>query len=192
MSQPDHGEATRILTSLTRGDAAAAGQLLPIVYAELRALAGRYFRDQPDNHTLEPTALVHEVYLRLVDRSASDFNDRAHFMAVAATAMRQILINHAHGRNAQKRGGGRRPLPLDEAGILAIADERLVDLDRAMEALAEVDPRKARVVEMKFFGGLTVEEMARVLDVSRSTIEADWRMARAWLTARLEGEETSS
>lgn len=183
-------ETTRLLVDLGRGDPSAAARLLPLVYDELRALAGRYFRRQRSDHTLQPTALVHEAFLRLVDQTHAQWNDRAHFFAVAAQAMRQILINHALARAAAKRGGGRARIALAED--LAPAAEHEFDalaLDEALKQLAELDERKARIVELRFFGGLSVEEVAEVLGVSKTTVESDWRMARAWLSRALSVEE---
>jgi len=182
-------DATRTLNMLSDGDSSAADRLLPLIYADLRALAGSYFRGQPGDHTLEPTALVHEAYLRLIDQSQASWNDRTHFFAVAATAMRQILINHAERRGALKRGGGRKRQPLDFATPIEGLDAELLSLDEALEEMAELDVRKSRVVEMRFFGGLGMQEIAVVLGVSKTTVESDWRMARAWLSRRL-SEET--
>ena len=189
MDEPASPDATRMLTTLADGDADAAGDLLPIVYEELRALAGSYFRHQPADHTLQPTALVHEAFLRLINHEGARWKDRAHFLAVAATAMRQILISHARRRGAVKRGGGRARVPLDVGGGPAILpDEDLIALDDALERLREQDERKSRVVELRFFGGMTVEEIAHVCDVSKTTAENDWRLARAWLAEQLDPE----
>jgi len=180
-----------MLTTLAQGDAKAAADLFELVYADLRALAGSYFRHQPADHTLQPTALVHEAYLRLIDQTHAQWNDRTHFFAVAAMAMRQILVNHARKRASLKRGGDRARQSL-EAGLHAASGMSVADLmalNEAMEALAELDGRKCRVVELRIFGGLTMDEIAHVLGVSKTTVEGDWRMARAWLAQRL-GEET--
>lgn len=196
---PPH-EATLLLEQICSGDRHAAEKLLPLIYDQLRGLAGGLFTAQPADHTLQPTALVHEAYLRLVraeDRAAGGeapgaFNSRAHFIAVAATAMRHILTDHARRRNADKRGGGRGMVSLDAAPEVAPADGGAVDtlvLTDALSALARLDERRARVVEMRFFGGLTVDEIAEVLGVSKTTVESDWRSARAWLKVRLAGEE---
>lgn len=179
-------ETTRLLVDAGRGDPQAAARLLPVVYDELRALASRYFNRQRSDHTLQPTALVHEAFVKLVGASGAEWKDRAHFFAVAATAMRQILVNHARARNAAKRHGRRARLSIAE---LPIADGAAgfdpIVIDAALNKLAELDARKARVVELRFFAGLAVEEVAEVLGVSRSTIEADWRLARAWLSKEL-------
>lgn len=183
---PPMDEATQLLDAIGRGDADAGARLLPLVYEELRALAASYFRRQPDNHTLQPTALVHEAYLKLVNQTAAQWNDRAHFFAVAAKAMRQILVNHAHARNAEKRGGGATRILLgDDLAPTPERDFDAIALDEALNRLAALDERKARVVELRFFSGLSVDEVAHVLNVSKTTVEADWRLARAWLSKEL-------
>lgn len=183
---PDPDETTRMLQRVSSGDSDAANQLFPSVYDQLRALAGRYFAGRDAGHTLQATAIVHEAYLKLVDQSSAKWNDRAHFFAIAATAMRQILLNHWRDRNAVKRGGGRQKFALDEnIDIEVTADVDMIALDDALNELAQLDERKARVVELRFFAGLTVEEVAHVLGVSKTTVEGDWRMARAWLSKEL-------
>jgi len=180
-------EATSTLHTLAGGDQAAAAALFELVYPDLRALAGSYFRRQPSDHTLQPTALVHEAYLRLIDQSHAQWNSRAHFFAVAAMAMRQVLVNHARKRSSLKRGGDRRRQSL-EAGVRAASGMSVTDLialNEAMNALAALDERKSRVVELRIFGGLTMDEIAHVLGVSKTTVEGDWRLARAWLAKRL-------
>ena len=164
-----------------------------MVYTDLRALAGSYFRAQPADHTLQPTALVHEAYLRLINQRDMAWTGRAHFFAVAAKAMRQILVNHAYKRGALKRGGDRRKLTLLEPAHAAeaLTASDLVSLHETMNALAELDERKSQVVEMRIFGGSTMEEIAHVLGVSKTTVESDWRFARAWLAQRLDEEPTS-
>ncbi len=184
-------QITRLLETVRAGRASAAEQLLPLVYDELRALAASYFRDQRADHTLQPTALVHEAYAKMVKADgAADSRDqwtsRAHFFAVAAKAMRQVLSNHARDRNAAKRGGDRRRITLSEH--VAVSNERDIDLltlDEALAALAELDERQARIVELRFFGEVTAEEIGHVLGLSVSTVEREWRMARAWLSGRL-------
>ncbi|HMN96107.1 MAG TPA: ECF-type sigma factor [Phycisphaerales bacterium] len=178
-------EATRLLGEIAAGDADAARRLLPIVYDQLRALAAGLFRGQPADHTLQPTILVHEAFLRLVDQSSGAFRDRAHFIAVAATAMRQILTDHARRVRAAKRGGGWNRVDVDPPQELGPALVDLVALDDALAELAALDERKHRIVELRYFGGLTVEEVADLLGLSKRTIESDWRAARAWLGARL-------
>ena len=187
---PESGSATgRDVTVLLRawsgGDPAALDQLTSIVYDELHRLARRYLRGERRDHSLQTTALVNEAYLRLVDRTRMEWQDRAHFFAVSAQAMRRILVDHARRRNV-KRGRGLRRVSLDEATM--IGGERATDLaalDDALTLLAERDPRKAQVVEMRFFGGLSVEESAEVLGVSPVTVMRDWRAARAWLYREL-------
>ena len=178
--------ATILLNRLQEGDPVAAEQLLPLLYDELKAIARRQFRGQPEGHTLQATVLVHEAFLRLVGRPAKTWQDRKHFFAVAATAMRQILVNHARAKNADKRGGGGQRLVLDENAI-ASHDKGLdvLDLHEALERLAKIDERKHRVVELRFFGGLTVPEVADVMQLSVTTIESEWRAARAWLATAL-------
>ena len=176
-----------LLGRISAGDAGAAERLLPLVYDKLREIAGAYFRHQRRDHTLQPTALVHEAYLKLVRASSSNWKSEAHFCAVAATAMRQILQNHAAARRAAKRGGpDARRLPLDHvttpAGRHALD---IVALDDALTRLAAADERQARIVELWFFGGLTGEQVAEVLGVSQRTVERSWRQARAWLNAEL-------
>lgn len=190
MTEPAHRAADAALTELADGDGSAAIRLLPYVYDELRVLAASYFNGQPSNHTLQPTALVHEAFLRLADQTSSRWQDRAHFFAVAAVAMRQILVSHARRRNTQKRGSGRRGFSIDDGPEPGIAlDEDLLALDEALDELAKLDSRKARVVESRFFGGLTHQEIAGVLDVSLSTVESDWRFSRAWLAVHIGSDE---
>ena len=179
-------QATLLLGRLNTGDEDAARELLPLLYDELRSLAARQFRGQPDGHTLQPTVLVHEAFLKLVGRPEKDWNDRKHFFAVAATAMRQILVNHARAKNADKRGGGAQPVLLNDE-IVGQQGHNLdvLDLNEAMEKLAVIDPRKHRVVELRFFAGLTVPEVAEVMDLSVTSIESEWRAARAWLSVEL-------
>ena len=179
-------QATLLLGRINSGDEDAARELLPLLYDELRTLAARQFRGQPSDHTLQPTVLVHEAFLRLVGRPEKDWNDRKHFFAVAATAMRQILVNHARAKNADKRGGGERPVLLnDEIVGNGGQDLDVLDLNDALERLEAIDARKHRVVELRFFAGLTVPEVAKVMDLSVTTIESEWRAARAWLSVEL-------
>lgn len=182
MDQPSQLYNTRLLSELGNGDPAAAARLLPLVYDELRRLASHYFRRQRSDHTLQPTALVHEAFLRMIDQTQAQWKDRAHFFAVAAKAMRQILVNHAIAKNAEKRGGGRARLALADELVPVGGEFDAIALDDALKTLAGLDERKARVVELRFFSGLSVEEVAEVLGVSITTVEGDWRMARAWLS----------
>ncbi len=179
-------QITRILEAAEVGDRAGLDALLPEVYAELRRLAGSYLRREQAGHTLQATALAHEAYVRLVDESRIRWRGRAQFLAVAARSMRQILVDHARRRGAQKRGGGRARLTLhDSEAPFGRPDLDLLALDEALEALGALDPRKARVVELRFFAGLTAKESAAALDLSETTVEDDWAFARAWLHRRL-------
>jgi RNA polymerase sigma-70 factor, ECF subfamily len=187
---PSQHEVTRLLIRLTDGDGDVMGELLPLVYDELRRLAAGYLRRERPGHTLQPTALVHEAYLRMVDQSQVRWQNRAHFLGVAAQMMRRILVDHARGQRAEKRGGEVQKLSLDEN--IDVSGERasdLVALDEALERLAEFDPQKARVVELRFFGGLSVEETAEVLGVSAPTVKRQWRMAKAWLYGQVSNKE---
>ena len=180
-----HDDVTRLLHELGK-DPAAAESLIPLLYAELRALAGKQMRSEREGHTLQPTALVHEAYMRLVGGQPVRWQDRAHFFAVAAGTMRRILVDHARRQGTAKRGGGRHRVTLHEG--LAAEDEGEVDvlaLEEALVRLREVDERAARVVELRFFAGLEIEEAAEVLDVSAGTIKRDWRFAKAWLAREL-------
>ena len=175
-------DVTRLLVAWRGGDAAALDGLLPLVYAELRRVAHRYMRDERPNHPLQTTALVHEAYLRLIDVTRVDWQSRNHFFAVSAQMMRRILVEAARRRHADKRGGDASHVALDEAFVPA--PERAADflaLDEALERLAALAPRKARVVELRYFAGLSVEETAGVLEVSAETVMRDWRMAKLWL-----------
>ncbi len=181
------GDITRLLLALEKDHANAAAQLAPLVYAELREMAGRVFRRERPGHTLQPTALVHDAFLRLIEGKPFSLKNRAHFFAVAAHAMRQILVSHARATNAKKRGGGERKLALDEA--LVYSPERsaqLEALDDALDQLEKLNKRYAQIVEMRFFGGMSNEETARSLGVSISTVKNDWDFAKAWLKRELE------
>lgn len=190
MADGSRDELTQILQDARGGDEAAANRLLPLVYDELRLLAGSYFRNQNSDHTLQPTALVHEAYVRLINSDTAGWNDRAHFFAVAATAMRQILIDHARRKGADKRGGSWKQVSMDHASDRADFGSNLdlLALDDAMRRLSEKSPRKAQVVELRVFGGLTCDETAAVLGISSKAAEADWYGARAWLRRELNDE----
>lgn len=179
-------EVTLLLSALTRGDDGAASKLIPMVYGELRRLAGGYMRRERVDHTLQATALVHEAYLKLIEQRSVNWQSRAHFFGVAAQLMRRILIDHARGHLRQKRGGEQRKVSLDEALIFSEkhADE-LIAVDDSLNQLAKIDPRQAKVVELRFFGGLSVEEAAEVLGISPKTVKRDWSVAKAWLYADL-------
>lgn len=179
-----------VLRQAAEGDRAALDQLFPLVYQELRLRAAGYLRDERRGHTLQPTALAHEAYLRLAGRREVPWQSRAHFMAVAARAMRAILVDHARRRNAQKRGGGQTPIHSDtlvelEGGAAVAFD----DLDHALNDLARMSERQARVVELRYFGGLSIEETGEVLGMSPMTVKRDWATARAWLYRELSGSE---
>ena len=175
-------EVTCLLKAWGQGDQGALDRLIPLVHQELRRLAHRYMAGERSGHTLQTTALVNEAYLRLVDCARVRWQDRAHFFAVSASLMRRVLVDFARSRGYRKRGAGARPVTLDENLALGPPQSPdLVALDDAMEALAAVDPRKSKVVELKFFGGLTVEEIAEVLRVSPQTVLRDWKLAKSWL-----------
>ena len=168
------------------GDTGAADALLPVVYEELRGLARRYFASERAEHTLQPTALVHEVYMRVADQTASTWKDKAHFLGIAARVMRQILVDHARRKNAKKRSGKRELLTLD--GQAGNGEPEAVDvevIDRSLTKLAALDARKARVVELRIFAGMTMDEVAEALAVSKRTVEGDWHFASAWLRGEL-------
>ena len=185
MPEPD-ADVTRILLSLRSGDRSALEELLPAVYGDLRARAERFMRGERPGHTLQPTALVHEAYLRLVDQRQVDWQCRAHFFAAAAETMRRILVDHARTRGRRKRGGGAIQVTLDD--VVAGGeewDDDVLALNEVLERLARVDARQARIVELRFFGGLSVEEVAEVLDLSPRTVAYEWAHARAWLKVEL-------
>lgn len=179
-------DITRLLNQLSGGNQDVVGALMPLVYTELQALAQRQLgRERPD-HTLSSTALVHEAYLKLVDQRKVSWQNRAHFFAIAAQSMRRILINYANQRLAQKRGGGQIMVTLDEDNApRETRAEELIELDGALERLAELNERQSKVVEYRFFAGLTQEEIAEVLGVSVPTVRRDWRLARAWLSKEI-------
>lgn len=187
-------DATELLVRASRGDQAAIRQLAPLVYDELRALARRYLppKGAAATATLQPTALVHEAFLRLIEQDTVDYKGRTHFLAAAATAMRSVLVDYARARGAAKRGGGWCRVTLDEAA--AFQPQREVDLsalDEALAKLAQLKERAAKIVELRFFGGMSVEEIADHLGVSARTVKGDWRTARAWLRAQLAEANTS-
>lgn len=182
MTTPSANDITQLLIAWRAGDAAALEALMPLVYQELHRLAHRYLGRDRHGHTLQTTALVNEAYLRLVNQQDLPWHDRVHFFAVAAQMMRRILVDYARARHVQKRGGGARHVALDEA--LEVSDARaaeVVALDEALESLAVFDPRKSQLVELRFFGGLSIEETAEVLGVSPGTVMRDWTLAKAWL-----------
>jgi RNA polymerase sigma-70 factor (ECF subfamily) len=184
---PGHGQdVTTLLLAWGNGDERARDELVPHVHAELRRIAHRAMARERHDHTLQPTALVNEVYLRLVDMKQVRWNDRAHFFALSARLMRRILVDLARARGYQKRGGGAPTIHLDDAdAAMPVRPDEVVALDEALERLAAMDQRRSQVVELRFFGGLSVEETAEVLDVSRATVMRDWTLARTWLFREL-------
>ena len=182
-------DVTALLGDWSRGNRAALNELLPVVYAELRRVATRQLRNERADHTLQPTALVHEVFIRLVDQRQVDWQNRAHFFGVAAQVMRRILVDHARRRGANKRGEGVRCVSIDEAKDIAASSEMpVLALNQALDRLETVDAELAKIVELRAFGGLTIEEAAHVLSVSPSTAKRDWRTAKAWLNRELGSE----
>ena len=179
---------TQLLNDYQGGKKDALDELFPLVYGELRKLAANRLRGERSDHTLQPTALVHEAYLRLIEQHSADWQNRAHFFGLAAEMMRRILVNHAVKNNADKRFGNQTRLTLDEiVDFTNGADINLVALDEALNKLAEFDPKQAKIIELKFFGGLTNEEIAEVTGVSDSTVKREWRIAKAWLHEQLKG-----
>ena len=187
MTENINGKFTQLLKDAQAGNRQSLDEFLPLVYDELKRIAGFKLVSERRNHTLQATALVHEAYLRLIDQHSVNWQNRAHFFSIAAEMMRRILVNHAEGHNAKKRGDGKTLISLDDVENLAIesGEMDLIFLDNALKELAEFDETQAKIVELKFFGGLTNEEAAEVLGVSESTIKREWRMARAWLTTKL-------
>jgi RNA polymerase sigma-70 factor (ECF subfamily) len=181
---PEEKPVTKLLRAWSAGSKEALDELMPLVYDQLRRLASRCLVSERPGHTLRATALVNEAYMRLVD-SGMDFNDRAHFFAVAARLLRQILVDHARTHNRQKRGAGQHAVTLDEAVLVAPGQSGLVELDEALQRLAANDPRKSEIVEMTYFGGLTYDETAAVLSISPATVHRELRMAKAWLYTEL-------
>ncbi|HWG21004.1 MAG TPA: sigma-70 family RNA polymerase sigma factor [Terracidiphilus sp.] len=182
------GEVTRLLTAWGKGDQDALNELMPLVYDELHRMAQRAWRGLNQGNTLQPTALINEAYLKLAGAKNATFQNRCHFLAVACTAMRQILVNHARSRHAGKRGSGQLAVSLDDVQ-LAVHQEaaEVVALHEALERLHAIDARKSKVIEMRYFGGLSIEETAEALEVSVITVNRDWRLARAWLLREMNG-----
>lgn len=181
----DH-DLTSLLLDWSRGNPDALNQLAPLIYDELHRMASRQLRRERNEHTLQSTALVHEVYLKLIDQDRVQWQDRNHFFAVASQMIRRILVDHARARYASKRGGGQVQLEFDESiAVPWKSDKDLLALDDAMQALAQLDQRQSRIVELRFFGGLSIEESAEVLNISPATVKRDWNVARAWLYRQL-------
>jgi RNA polymerase sigma factor (TIGR02999 family) len=182
------GKVTKLLQQWGEGRQESLDQLLPQIYGELKRLAGSYLRRERPDHTLQATALVHEAFLKLVDQRSVQWQNRAHFFGIAAQLMRRILVDYARGHAAAKRGAGEAHVSLDEALVPAMtSDVDMLALDEALTHLAAIDPQQGRIVELKFFGGLTIDEISHVLHISPATVSRDWTMARAWLYAALEG-----
>lgn len=180
------GELTQLLVDYSNGKREALDVLTPMVYKELRNLAARYLRRERSDHTLQSTALVHEAYLRLIDQNQVQWQNRAHFFGVAAQMIRRILVDHARTRHAQKRGGNAQKLSLDEAiGLPEQRDLDIIALDDALKQLAELDPQQSKVIELRFFGGLSIEETAEAIGISPATVKREWVTARAWLLRQL-------
>jgi len=189
MGEAGHGEVTELLLAWSGGEASALDKVMPLVYAELHRLARQRLWHERAGHTLQTSDLINEAYLRLVDASRVNWQDRAHFLAVSAQAMRRVLVEHARARGSQRRGAGVQRLPLEAAlNVHAQQSPDLVKLDEALTALAGEYPRRAQVIELRFFGGLSVEETAAVLGVSEDTVLRDWRLARIWLLRAMSGE----
>jgi RNA polymerase sigma factor (TIGR02999 family) len=190
MKSSRSSRVTQLLEKFDPGDRHAGEQLFADVYSELRALAARYLRRERKNHTLQPTALVHEAYLKLVGQTRVDCQGRAHFLAMAARAMREILVDHARRHRAAKRGGNRHCIALDDNLVVESSrDLDLLALEDALTKLAKLDPRQARMVELRFFGGLDIAEVAKVTGTSKRSVEREWTMVRAWLRRELSRSE---
>jgi RNA polymerase sigma-70 factor, ECF subfamily len=186
-----HGEVTSLLAAWGNGDQSALNELMPLVYSELHRMARRAWSRQQQGNTLQPTALINEAFLKLAGAENASFQNRCHFMAVACTAMRQILVNHAKAHHTGKRGGGELLVPIDDIQ-LAVTQQaaEVVALHDALTRLQEIDPRKSQVVEMRYFAGLSIEETADALGVSVITVNRDWRLARTWLIREINGERS--
>lgn len=191
MASSPPGDVTQLLNAINDGDERAADSLIRVVYEELKAVADAYMRSERNSHTLQPTALVHEAYLRLVDQKRVKWQGRSHFFGIAAQAMRRVLIDHARRKKAQRRGGGRQVTLLDQHAVTVSDPVNLIALDGALKKLAETNERHARTVELRYFGGLGVREVAEVLGVSEITVKRDWRYAKAWLYREIEAGQDS-
>lgn len=187
MSEENPGQITKMLLELTDGNREVVDQILPHIYSELRKLAGSYLRRERSDHTLQPTALVHEAYMKLIDQRQVKWQNRAHFFGIAAQVMRRILMDHARKHSAEKRGSGENAVSLEDEFIVVSKSRSadLIALDDALEELAKLDPQKAQIVELRYFGGLSIEETAEVMDVSVPTINRHWRTAKAFLHSQV-------
>src|ERR1700684_1776148 len=184
----DHGEVTRLLKAMRAGDSSAADKLLPLVYAELHRIAEAYMRRERPDHTLQPTALINEAYLRLVGEDI-DWNSREHFIGLAAHVMRRVLVDYARTRNAEQRGGGLKRVEMqDDLAISAEQLDQVEELDEALKKLEKENPRQARVVELRYFGGLSVEQIGAMLQIAPRSVKRDWALARIWLFRELRPE----
>jgi len=193
MATSSPNAVTQLLLDWSKGDKAAVDKLMPLVYDELRKLARHYMGRERPGHTLQTTALVNEAYLRLIDQRSVQWQNRAHFFGIASQLMRRILVDHARSRRYAKRGGGAPHVPLDEALVVSRGRaQEVIDVDDALTALAAVDQRKSQIVEMRFFGGLSIEETAEVLAVSPGTVMRDWTLAKAWLNRYIRKESEPS
>ena len=190
MSQDNGDSITEMLIELTDGNKEVVNHILPHIYDELRRLASSYLRKERSNHTLQPTALVHEAYMKLIDQNRVKWQNRAHFFGIAAQVMRRILMDHARKHQAEKRGGEFEKLPIEEEILIVSHDKsaELIALDDALEELAKLDPDKAKIVELRYFGGLSIEETAEVMGVSVPTINRHWKMAKAWLFSQISSD----
>ena len=190
MSREEHQDITQLLVELTDGNKEVVNEILPLIYSELRKLAGGYLRKERGNHTLQPTALVHEAYMKLIDQKQVKWQNRAHFFGIAAQVMRRILLDYARQHKAGKRGGVGENVELEENLIIVEGEKsaELLALDEALENLAKIDEMKAKIVELRYFGGLSVEETAEVLSVSAITVKRHWKMAKAWLYGQLSND----
>ena len=186
MDSSEPSEVTQLLRHVDAGDRSTVDRLFAAVYQQLRNLAGQFFRREPEGNTLQPTALVHEAYLKLVGQTRVDWQGRAHFLAIAAQAMRQILVDHARRHGAAKRGGNRHRIALDDNLVIeSNRDVDLLALEDALTKLTKLDPRQAQMIELRFFGGLSIAEVAKVMGISKRSVEREWTMVRAWLRREL-------
>jgi RNA polymerase sigma-70 factor (ECF subfamily) len=182
-------EFTQLLVNWRNGDKSALDEMTPVLYEELRRVARRLLSAERRDHTLQPTALVHEAYMRLIDQRSVDWRNRAHFLGVAATMMRRILINHAKAHQAAKREGYAQAIALEDAlGVFTNPEVDLLDLDQSLDRLAKLDPQQGKVVELRYFGGLSIEETAEVMGISTATVKREWGTARLWLLQQMEGD----
>lgn len=186
MNEDSPSQISQLLTQWSAGEEQALDELMPRVYRELRAMAARQLRNERPDHTLQTTGLVHEAFLRLIQQEGVEWTNRAHFYAVASTAMRRVLVDYARRRQAEKRGGDPQRVSLDKVELAVSPDVDLIDLEDCLARLEELDPQQAKVVELRYFAGCTIDEVAEVLEISPSTVQREWRMAKVWLRAELQ------